>query len=63
MSSDPDECPGCGSSLETRQQMAARSPADNVPTHLWACPHCDTLKCGMCDMGDDVECISCSEWE
>ena len=48
------ECPGCGS---TSQDRKANRPDD--PQGLKACPHCGTLKCCMCDMGDDVECISC----
>lgn len=49
-----DECPGCGATAGDRK----RNQPDR-PQGLETCPHCNTLKCCMCDMGDDVECISC----
>ena len=51
-----DECPACGSSHEDRVKFA--SGADDVPLGLGKCPHCNATKCCMCDMGDDVECMS-----
>lgn len=48
------ECPGCGS-------LASDRPGDDK--QLRACPHCEALKCHLCDMGDDVECISCGDFE
>jgi hypothetical protein len=51
-----DTCPGCGATARDRaRNMPAR------PQGLETCPHCDTEKCCMCDMGDDVECISCGQ--
>lgn len=47
-----DECPSCGSSSEDR---AKREDYQG----LHKCPHCGGKKCSMCDMGDDVECLSC----
>jgi len=52
--SNEDDCPGCGATVADRQTK----PDDNPV--LRACPHCQSLKCCMCDMGDDVECISCN---
>lgn len=52
-----NECPGCGSTLADRTTYAAG--ADDVPLGFRDCPHCGTAKCCMCDMGDDVECVSC----
>jgi hypothetical protein len=49
-----DECPGCGATAADRK----RNKPD-APQGLETCPHCGTEKCCMCDMGDDVECISC----
>ncbi len=59
---DDESCPGCGSSLVDRQGYAKRNaaPGDDIPMGLLDCPHCGSKKCCMCDMGDDVECISCS---
>lgn len=48
-------CPGCGATAKDR---ARNKPGE--PQGLETCPHCDTEKCCMCDMGDDVECISCN---
>ena len=59
MTDDDDECPGCGSSFLDRERRAAQYPDDKLPTGLSTCPHCGSQKCSMCDMGDDVECISC----
>lgn len=47
-------CSGCGSTAQDRQ---ANMPAE--PQGLSDCPHCGTPKCCMCDLGDDVPCISC----
>lgn len=54
-----DDCPGCGSAHGHRVKFAAG--ADDVPLGLGTCPHCGAKKCCLCDMGDDVECISCVE--
>lgn len=45
-----DECTGCAS-------LPSARPADDK--ELRQCPHCGALKCRLCDMGDDVSCISC----
>lgn len=50
-----DTCPGCGA---TDKDRARNKPGE--PQGLETCPHCETEKCCMCDMGDDVECISCN---
>lgn len=54
-----DECPGCGSSPADRRDYAARHGDPRIPLGLQNCPHCGTGKCCMCDLGDDVECVSC----
>lgn len=61
MTAATTECPGCGSSLADREERARQSPEDNLPTGLLDCPHCGAKKCAMCDMGDDVECVSCGD--
>ncbi|ENO79150.1 hypothetical protein [Thauera sp. 63] len=38
-------CPACGST--------------EYEGELMVCPHCDSLKCSQCDMGDDTACIAC----
>lgn len=48
-------CPSCGSTIEDRRS----SERTNKRLGLSECPHCNSQKCGMCDMGDDVECPSC----
>lgn len=54
------ECPGCGSSQADREAYAKRHLGDDtIPTALLNCPHCGAQKCCMCDMGDDVLCLSC----
>ncbi len=63
MTRKDDECPGCGSTLANREARAKRDKDDAIPTSLTECPYCGTLKCCMCDMGDDVECISCNQDE
>lgn len=58
------ECPSCGSSLSDRQTYAAdnQHPGNPpLPTNLLTCPHCRANKCIMCDMGDDVACLSCED--
>ena len=49
-----DECPSCGASEADR---AGNKPND--PQGLETCPYCNAEKCCMCNMGDDVECLSC----
>lgn len=49
------ECGGCGATAADRNLNRGEDPQG-----LSKCPHCDADKCCMCDMGDDVECISCS---
>lgn len=49
-----DECPGCGATEGDR----LRNKPD-APQGLEECPGCGAMKCCMCDMGDDVQCISC----
>jgi hypothetical protein len=63
MSNFDDDCPGCGSSLGDRQRKAQQFPGEDIPTGLIDCPHCGTKKCCLCDMGDDVQCISCEQEE
>jgi len=41
----PARCPACG--------------ATEYEGELTVCPHCDSLKCSQCDMGDDTACITC----
>lgn len=41
-----DECLTCG---------------NEEPQYLKECPWCGSLKCNVCDMGDDVECGGCPE--
>ena len=53
-----DECPSCGATARDRKQ---NKPCE--PQGLDTCPHCSAEKCCMCDMGDDVECISCGDEE
>jgi hypothetical protein len=53
------ECGGCGSTLGEREAKRKRFPEEPIPTTLSECPHCGGSKCCMCDMGDDVRCISC----
>lgn len=48
-------CGGCGTTaMERLKQFPEEAQG------LGACPHCGTDKCAACDMGDDVECGSCS---
>lgn len=54
-----DDCNGCGSSLFDRERYARGNPDDGFLTGLVDCPHCGADKCCMCDMGDDVPCLSC----
>ncbi len=49
-----DECPSCGASARDRKRNKPNSPQG-----LEVCPYCESEKCCMCDMGDDVECPSC----
>lgn len=58
---DDTECPGCGSSLKDRQDYVKRNNGSRLTTSLRRCPHCGSQKCCMCDMGDDVECLSCDK--
>lgn len=60
---DARECPGCGSTPKDRADYLARNndaDHDADDDKLRSCPHCGSLKCCMCDMGDDVECVSCN---
>lgn len=61
MSVNPNDgvCGGCGSTLADREKFAAG--ADDVPLSIGACPYCNTDKCCMCDMGDDVNCGNCPD--
>ncbi len=49
-----EECDCCGASASDRM-----SNKPDEPQGLSECPGCNTLKCCMCDMGDDVVCLSC----
>lgn len=51
-----DECPSCGATVAER-----RLNYPNGPHGLEMCPHCNAGKCCICDMGDDVKCISCDD--
>lgn len=54
-----DECPVCGSTLADRESRRAKWPEDDIPVNLTKCQFCGSMKCCMCDMGDDVECGNC----
>jgi hypothetical protein len=59
-----NECPGCGSTPTNRDRFIEKLPEDErdqVNADFMHCPHCDSVKCCMCDMGDDVSCISCEK--
>lgn len=56
---DDDNCPACGSSLGDRENYRKQNKDDAIPLGLKNCPHCGSAKCCMCDMGDDVSCLSC----
>ena len=59
---EDEECHGCGSSLADRQKYAQRNATTDeepIPTGFSDCPRCGAKKCCMCDMGDDVGCLSC----
>ena len=62
---DDDECQACGSSLSDREKFVAQNKdlgnegGEASATTFADCPHCGSKKCCMCDMGDDVECLSC----
>jgi hypothetical protein len=49
-------CPSCGATEGDR-----RSNKPQAPQGLDECPYCGAEKCCMCDMGDDVECLSCDQ--
>ena len=49
-----DKCPSCGAT-----EVDRRMNKPSEPHGLETCPHCGAKKCCMCDMGDDVECLSC----
>jgi len=51
-----DECPSCGATAADR-----RDNKSGGPQGLWECQRCGEEKCCMCDMGDDVECPSCTD--
>jgi hypothetical protein len=51
-----DECPACGAAAHDRAHNKPDSPQG-----LETCPHCNSEKCCMCDMGDDVECPACED--
>lgn len=53
-----DYCPTCGATAGDRKR---NRPDD--PQGLSDCPQCGAEKCSMCDMGDDVECMSCEDGE
>lgn len=48
------DCPSCGSTPKERRKR------DDYQG-LRVCLYCDSQKCCMCDMGDDVNCGSCPE--
>jgi len=60
-----NECPACGSRMRDREDYIKRTcdPKDGVTTELAKCPFCGADKCCMCDMGDDVRCLSCESCE
>lgn len=58
-----EQCPGCGSDLADRERYRQQNGDESIPLDLTTCPHCGSKKCCMCDMGDDVECVSCNNDE
>lgn len=54
-----DNCPGCGSSPRDRARLRADNGEANSDDAFKNCPRCGSEKCCVCDMGDDVECVSC----
>lgn len=63
MTRDTGECGGCGSTHSDRMKKAGNDamefPGEDHTPYLKNCPHCGAIKCSMCDMGDDVRCITC----
>lgn len=57
------ECECCGSTAADRLNKLTNDilnfPKEKHEAYLKPCPHCGATKCSMCDMGDDVYCISC----
>lgn len=53
-----DECSTCGGKSGDRKHNKP-----DEPQGLSKCPHCNADKCCMCDMGDDVPCMSCENDE
>lgn len=51
-------CNCCGSTDHERQRYVERE-ADGISPELKNCPFCNSTKCCMCDMGDDVGCVEC----
>lgn len=49
-----EACGGCGATPEDRA-----NPGNYLG--LLICQFCDSDKCCMCDMGDDVECGNCPD--
>jgi len=57
-----EECDGCGSTLKDRKDYVSDNELDHNDETLFQtkhCPHCDGIKCIMCDMGNDCSCINC----
>lgn len=52
-------CNGCGSTQADREDYRKRNKDDSIPVDTKNCSHCGAEKCCMCDMGDDVLCMSC----
>jgi DNA-directed RNA polymerase subunit RPC12/RpoP len=61
MTTDIVECPGCGSHQEEREEYIKDVINSDVSTALTTCPHCGVKKCCLCDLGNDVKCISCGD--
>ncbi len=50
-------CDGCGSTETDRINAGCED------TGLKECRYCGASKCEMCDMGDDVDCMTCENLE
>lgn len=50
------DCPSCGATPGDRR---SNMPGGYLGLHT--CNRCTAGKCCMCDMGDDVECLSCDD--
>ncbi|POZ50670.1 hypothetical protein [Methylovulum psychrotolerans] len=56
-------CPNCWSKIEIDKERCPGCDADDYNGELRRCPHCGEKKCSFCDMGDDVECGLCDDFD